>query len=145
VAKLLCLRFNCKCISHDSSEIAVTDLEIRLRALFAAKKTPAEAGAFRKLMASSLATVAATTTVPAASAIAAPAPAVTASATTGWPRLSRAGFIYGQCPAINGLAVKFGNGILSVLLRAHGDKSKATRLAGEFILHESDFLHGASL
>src|SRR6266498_3314089 len=91
-----------------------------------------------ELVASSLATVAATTTVPASASIA-------ASATTGWPRLARAGFIHGQCATFNGLAVEFGNGILSVLLGGHRDKSKATRFAGEFILHESNFLHGASL
>jgi len=96
-------------------------------------------------MASSLATIAAATTVPAAAAIAAPAPAIAASATTGWSRLSRAGLIHSQWPAFNGLAVEFGNGILSVLFRTHRHKSKASRLAGEFILHESDFLHGASL
>jgi hypothetical protein len=43
------------------------------------------------------------------------------------------------------LAVEFGDGVLSLLLRTHCDKSKTTRLAGEFILHESDFLHSASL
>jgi len=97
-------------------------------------------------MASSLATIAAATTVPAAAAaIAAPAPAISASATTGWSRLSRAGLIHSQWPAFNGLAVEFGNGILSILFRTHRHKSKATRLAGEFILHESDFLDGASL
>src|SRR6266446_4573051 len=90
-------------------------------------------------MASSLAAIAATTT------IAAPAPIVTASATAGWPRLSRACLIYSQWATLNGLAVEFRNGVLSVLFRTHRDKSKATRLAGEFILHESDFLHGASL
>ena len=99
----------------------------------------------RVLVPSSLAAIAATTAVPAPATIAAPAPAVTASATAGWPRLSRACLIYSQWATLNGLAVEFRNGVLSVLFRTHRDKSKATRLAGEFILHESDFLHGASL
>src|SRR5439155_12031776 len=125
----------------------VTLLALRLRWF---ESSPAQFSAdrlFRILMASSLATIAAATTVPAAPAIAAPAPApaIAASATTGWSRLSRAGLIHSQWPAFNGLAVEFGNGILSILFRTHRHKSKATRLAGEFILHESDFLHGASL
>src|SRR6266516_6262162 len=96
-------------------------------------------------MASSLAAIAATTTVATTTTIATPTPAVTASATAGWPRLSRACLIYSQWPTLNGLAVEFRNGVLSVLFRTHRDKSEATRLAGEFILHESHFLHSASL
>jgi hypothetical protein len=143
--ELLNIWLGCKSISYDKLQTAVTKLRFSCDGLFAAKKTPAEAGAFHKLVTPSLATVAAATTVSAATAIASPAPTVSASATTGWPRLSRAGLIHRQWPTFNGLAVEFRNGVLSVLFRAHRDESKATRLAGEFILHESDFLHRASL
>src|SRR5438552_18475723 len=99
-------------------------------------------------MTSALAAIAASAAVAATTATAAipsASTAIAASPATGWASLPRPGLIHGQRPAFNGLAVEFRNGILSVLLRAHRDKSKATRLAGEFILHESDFLHGTSL
>src|SRR5437879_11001079 len=67
-------------------------LALRLRWF---ESSPAQFSAdrlFRILMASSLATIAAATTVPAAAAaIAAPAPAISASAPTGSARLPRAG------------------------------------------------------
>jgi len=77
--------------------------------------------------------------------IAAAAAAVPTAATTGRSRFSGASFIYCQRPAFDCLAIEFRNGVLSVLFRTHGDESKATRLAGESVLHESDFLHSASL
>jgi len=77
--------------------------------------------------------------------IAAAAAAVPTAATTGRSRFSVASFIYCQRPAFDCLAIEFRNGVLSVLFRTHGDESKATRLAGESVLHESDFLHSASL
>jgi hypothetical protein len=43
------------------------------------------------------------------------------------------------------LAIEFRDGILSVLFGTHGDKRKATRFAGEFVLHEGNFLHSAGL
>jgi len=39
----------------------------------------------------------------------------------------------------------FGDRVLRVLLRSHRHKSETARLAGEFILHEGDFLHGTGL
>src|SRR5262249_38596016 len=89
------------------------------------------------LVASSLATFA-TATVSTAAAVPAPSAA-------GWSRFSRAGLIHGQRSAFNGLPVEFRDGVLSVLLGTHGDKRKATRFAGEFVLHQGNFLHSASL
>jgi hypothetical protein len=134
-------------ISAAASETAVNKFEFPAERSAVQKKRPLGGRFLQLLMASSLAAIAATTTVTTAAAIAAAAAttAVTASATAGWPRLSRACLIYSQWATLNGLAVEFRNGVLSVLFRTHRDKSKATRLAGEFILHESDFLHGASL
>ena len=71
--------------------------------------------------------------------------AVAASAAARWPSLPRARLIHRQWPAFHGMAVQFGDRILGLLFRGHSDKSKATRFAGEFILHESNFLHYASL
>jgi hypothetical protein len=76
---------------------------------------------------------------------AAAAAAVPTSATTGRSRFSGASLVHRQWPAFDCLAIEFRNRVLSVLVRTHGDKSKATRLAGESVLHESDFLHSASL
>jgi len=76
---------------------------------------------------------------------AAAAAAVPTAATTGRSRFSGASFIYCQRPAFHCLAIEFRNGVLSVLVRTHRDESKATRLARESVLHESDFLHSASL
>jgi hypothetical protein len=70
---------------------------------------------------------------------------VTTSATTGRSLFSRASLIHRQRSAFDRLAIEFRNGVLSVLVRTHRDESKATRLAGESVLHESDFLHSASL
>jgi len=91
------------------------------------------------LLISALAAISATIAAAAAAA------AVPTAATTGRSRFSGASFIYCQRPAFDCLAIEFRNGVLSVLVRTHGDESKATRLAGESVLHESDFLHSASL
>jgi hypothetical protein len=89
------------------------------------------------LLISALTTISAT--------VAATAAAVTTSATTGRSRFPGAGLIHRQRPAFDRLAIEFRNGVLSVLFRTHGDESKAARLARESVLHESDFLHSASL
>jgi hypothetical protein len=91
------------------------------------------------LLISALAAISATIAAAAAAA------AVPTSATTGRSRFSGASFIYCQRPAFHCLAIEFRNGVLSVLVRTHRDESKATRLARESVLHESDFLHSASL
>src|SRR5437762_13908384 len=92
------------------------------------------------LLISALAAISATLAAAAAAAAAVPT-----AATTGRSRFSGASFIYCQRPAFDCLAIEFRNGVLSVLVRTHGDESKATRLAGESVLHKSDFLHSASL
>jgi hypothetical protein len=91
------------------------------------------------LLISALAAISATIAAAAAAA------AVPTSATTGRSRFSGTSFIYCQRPAFDCLAIEFRNGVLSVLVRTHRDESKATRLARESVLHESDFLHSASL
>src|SRR5262249_61296686 len=70
---------------------------------------------------------------------------VAASATTWWSRFSRASLVHCQWPAFNGLAVEFRDRVLGVLFGTHGDKCKATRFAGEFVLHQGNFLHRAGL
>jgi hypothetical protein len=90
------------------------------------------------LVASSLATLTTAT-------VSATTTAVTASATAGRSRFPRASLIHGQWPALNGLSIEFRDGVLSVLVGTHGDKRKATRFAGEFVLHEGNFLHSAGL
>jgi len=92
------------------------------------------------LLISALAAISATIAAAAAAAAAVPT-----AATTGRSRFSGASFIYCQRPAFDCLAIEFRNGVLSVLVRTHRDESKATRLARESVLHESDFLHSASL
>jgi hypothetical protein len=92
------------------------------------------------LLISALAAISATIAAAAAAAAAVPT-----AATTGRSRFSGASFIYCQRPAFHCLAIEFRNGVLSVLVRTHRDESKATRLARESVLHESDFLHSASL
>jgi hypothetical protein len=91
------------------------------------------------LVAPSLATFAATAVSTTAATIAA------ATTTTGRSRFSRASLIHGQWPAFNCLSVEFRDGALSVLFGTHRDKRKATRFAGEFVLHEGNFLHRAGL
>ena len=91
------------------------------------------------LLISALAAISATIAAAAAAA------AVPTSATTGRSRFSGASFIYCQRPAFHCLAIEFRNGVLSVLVRTHRDESEAARLARESVLHESDFLHSASL
>jgi hypothetical protein len=101
-----------------------------------------------RLAAASLAAFTATSAVSTASAVtAAAAAAVTATTTaaTGraglaWPR-----FVHGQRSAFDSFAVKLRNRVLRFLVGAHRDKSESARLAGELILHQHDFLHGAGL
>src|SRR5262249_40345486 len=71
--------------------------------------------------------------------------AVAASTATRRSRFSRASLIHCQRPAFNGLTIEFRDGVLSVLFGTHGDKRKAARFAGEFVLHEGNFLHSAGL
>jgi hypothetical protein len=94
--------------------------------------------AYESLVAPSLATFA-TATVSSSTAVAASA------ATAGWSRFPRPSLVHRQRPAFNGLAIEFRDGVLSVLVGAHGDKRKAPRFAGEFVLHKGNFLHSTGL
>jgi hypothetical protein len=96
-------------------------------------------------VASPLATVTATTTVSAAAAATTAAVPAASAAATGRPCFAWPRFVHGQWPTFDGLAIEFRNGVLSFLVRTHRDESKASRLAGESVLHESDFLHSSSL
>jgi hypothetical protein len=89
------------------------------------------------LVASSLAT----TTTFATTAGSTAAATIAAATAAGRSRFPRASLIHGQWPAFNSLAIEFRDGVLSVLVGTHRDKRKATRFAGEFVLHEGDFLH----
>jgi hypothetical protein len=94
-------------------------------------------------------TAAATVTAPtAAVATAATTVATTASATAAaarWACFAGTSFVDRERTAFNGLPVELRDRRLSVSFRAHGDKGEATRLAGEFVLHERDFLDWSSL
>jgi hypothetical protein len=92
------------------------------------------------LVASSLATATFATT-----AVSTAAATIAAATAAGRSRFPRASLIHGQRPAFNSLAIEFRDGVLSVLFGTHGDKREATRFAGEFVLHEANFLHSASL
>ena len=96
------------------------------------------------LSAAALATFAAAA-VATATASAVTAVAASTTATTGRPRLARARLVYRERPALNRLAVQLADGVLRFLIRPHGDKGKAARFAGEFVLHQHDFLHRAGL
>jgi hypothetical protein len=115
------------------------------------KKAAAAATAFEKLLvASPLTTIApaptiATTTTAAAVATAPASVSAPAATTPRWACLTRPGLINGQRAAFHGLAVEFGDGVLSILFRTHRHKGKAARFTGEFILHERHFLDGTRL
>jgi phage protein D len=115
------------------------------------KKAPVAATAFEKLLvASALTTIApaatiATTTASTAVAPAAASVSAPAATTPRWARLTRPGLVNGQRAAFHGLAVEFGDGVLSILLRTHRHKGKSARFTGEFILHERHFLDGTRL
>jgi hypothetical protein len=93
-------------------------------------------------------------TFSASTAVAAPAPApaavaaasITATPAATWrTRLARTRFIDGKRPALNRFAVELGDGVLSLLVRAHGDEGKTARFAGKFVLHQHDLLHRPGL
>ena len=81
------------------------------------------------------ATVAATATTVTAAAT----PAAATTTATRRPCLTRPGFVHGQRTTFDGLPIELCNGSLSIRLRTHRDKGEATRLAGEFVLHERNF------
>jgi hypothetical protein len=114
------------------------------------EKAVAAATAFEKLLVTSaLTTIAPAPTIAttAAAAVATATASVSAPAATTprWACLTRPGLVNGQRAAFHGLAVEFGDGVLSVLLRTHRHKRKSARFTGEFILHERHFLDGTRL
>src|SRR5205823_7537841 len=117
-------------------------LALRLRWF---ESSPAQITLPESLFANSSVASSLAATFPATTVSAAAAAAVAASAASGRSRFSRARFIHGQGSAFDGVAIEFRNGGLRLFVRTHGDESKAARLARESVLHESDFLHSASL
>jgi hypothetical protein len=91
------------------------------------------------------AAAAATATATIAATAATTAATITAAATTLGAGFARTRFVDGQSATFHRFAIKLGNGILCFLVRRHGHKSEATRLACEFILHKHDILHSTSL
>src|SRR5437868_2133665 len=89
-------------------------------------------------------TATATATIAAATATSAATITTAATAPLG-TSFARTRFVHGQSATFHGFAIKLGNGILCFLVRRHGHKSEATRLACEFILHKHDILHSTSL
>jgi hypothetical protein len=93
------------------------------------------------------AVAAATTTVAAAATatIAAATIAATTAAASGWTRFARTRFVDSKRPAFNRFAVELGDRFLCIGLVRHGDEGEAARLAGEFVLHEGNFINCADL
>ena len=69
----------------------------------------------------------------------------TATATAWWAGLARTSFIDCKRPTFHGLAIKFGDRFLRIRFTTHGDEGETARLAGEFVLHEGDFVNCANL
>jgi hypothetical protein len=126
-----------RCLEALEHNYECVRLRLPRRANFAVVTKPVGTREF--LVAPALATFATTAVSTAAAAVAA------ATTTAGRSRFPRASFIYGQWPTFNRLSVEFRDGVLSVLFGTHRDKRKATRFAGEFVLHEANFLHSAGL
>jgi hypothetical protein len=86
-------------------------------------------------------------TTAAAAAIAATTAAITtAAASATWrASLAGAGFVHGQRPAFDRLAIELRDRFLSICFRCHRDKGEAARLTGELILHQRDLLHWSRL
>jgi hypothetical protein len=88
--------------------------------------------------------IAAPTAVTAAASTPAAVAAATAS-TAGRTRFAWTGLIDSQRSPFDGLAIEFCDSFLRVCLGRHSDERKTARFTGEFILHQGDFLHRASL
>jgi hypothetical protein len=88
---------------------------------------------------------AATAAAISAAATAATVAAATAAAPAWGPCFAWTRFVHRKSATFHGFAIKLGNGILCFLFCCHGHKSKAARLACEFILHKHDILHSTSL
>src|SRR5437763_9314157 len=112
------------------------------------KKRPHEAGVSCnikiRLVTASVATIAASAAITTTAATTTTVAAATAS-TTRRTRFAWTRFVDCQRPAFHSFSVQLADSVLSVLVRAHGDKGKTARFTGEFILHKRDFLDSASL
>jgi len=69
-------------------------------------------------------------------ALAATTAAATAAEVAAGTFLAWTGFIYGESPAIEFLAVKICNGLVGLFLRTHLHERKAPRLSREFVHDE---------
>ena len=87
-------------------------------------------------------TTAATTATATVAATTAAVGTATAAATAA-AFLARAGFVDGEGPAIDGLAVELADRRAGPFFGGHRDEAEAARLAGDAILHQQDFGHGA--
>jgi hypothetical protein len=67
----------------------------------------------------------------------------TTTATAWWARLARTRFVHGQSTAFELRAVDFRNRFLRICVGGHCDESESTGFAGEFVLHQHDFLNWA--
>ena len=106
------------------------------------KRSPAATAFTKYLDRSGRLTTAALSAIAASIATAA---TIAATAAAWRPGFARTRFINGKGSSFERLAVYFRDRLLSVLVGAHGDKSKAAGFAGKFVLHEHDFLHRAGL
>jgi hypothetical protein len=166
--------FDCGCsldveFSVDSSAISSPGLMFKLRSHYRRitaasregicgeqKRPTCESGRFQKkyrfvlarsaIAAAITAATASSTTTAAIATASAAAAAITATAATPLrASFTRARLVYGKSTTFHGFAIKLGDGILRFLFRCHSHKSKAARLACEFILHKHDILHSTSL
>jgi hypothetical protein len=109
---------------------------------FAAKKLD---GALARSTIAAAISAAATAAAISAAATAATVAAATTTAAAWGPCFAWTRFVHRKSATFHGFAIKLGNGILCFLFCCHGHKSKAARLACEFILHKHDILHSTSL
>jgi hypothetical protein len=99
----------------------------------------------RSTIAAAISAAATAAAISAATTAATVAAATTAAAAAWGPGFAWTRFVHRKSATFHGFAIKLGNGILCFLFCCHGHKSKAARLACEFILHKHDILHSTSL
>jgi hypothetical protein len=90
-------------------------------------------------------TAAISTTTTAAAPTTAAAAAISAATTATRTLFARAGFVDGQRPAIERLAMELRDRRLRIGIIAHGDECKSARLAGELVLHQQHFRYRSRL
>jgi hypothetical protein len=95
-------------------------------------------------MAATISAIATLTVTPIATTSTSAATPSTASARPG-EAFARTRFIHGQVAPVEALAVETVNGFLGFIFRGHRHEGKPSRAARHFILHQQDFLDGASL